>query len=167
MTNHKIQNIKFPAPCWGPACRDHSFCSPCRGARPHCLRPHWGVKQLYEHCQHCHIIVTILIILTIATILSSLWWSQVRKYLIPDSNDEIRQEQMREMELIRFSISRNKISPNISSTKQNAHYNCQDTNLIWPQHERGRDRLSEAAGSQPRPAHPPLLPWPGEHLVFN
>ena len=25
---------------------------------------------------------------------------QVRKYLIPDSNDEIRQEQMREMELI-------------------------------------------------------------------
>ena len=26
--------------------------------------------------------------------------SQVRKYLIPDSNDEIRQEQMREMELI-------------------------------------------------------------------
>ena len=27
-------------------------------------------------------------------------FSQVRKYLIPDSNDEIRQEQMREMELI-------------------------------------------------------------------
>jgi hypothetical protein len=27
--------------------------------------------------------------------------TEVRKYLIPDSNDEIRQEQMREMELIR------------------------------------------------------------------
>ena len=28
------------------------------------------------------------------------YFLQVRKYLIPDSNDEIRQEQMREMELI-------------------------------------------------------------------
>ena len=27
--------------------------------------------------------------------------TEVRKYLIPDSNDEIRQEQMREMEMIR------------------------------------------------------------------
>ena len=30
--------------------------------------------------------------------------TEVRKYLIPDSNDEIRQEQMREMEIIRNQI---------------------------------------------------------------
>ena len=31
--------------------------------------------------------------------------TEVRKYLIPDSNDEIRQEQMREMELIQHNNS--------------------------------------------------------------
>ena len=34
--------------------------------------------------------------------------TEVRKYLIPDSNDEIRQEQMREMEIYRqLSIQSN------------------------------------------------------------
>ena len=33
--------------------------------------------------------------------------TEVRKYLIPDSNDEIRQEQMREMEIIRNKIYSN------------------------------------------------------------
>ena len=38
---------------------------------------------------------------------------QVRKYLIPDSNDEIRQEQMREMELLTTAQAPN-LSPNTS-----------------------------------------------------
>ena len=41
--------------------------------------------------------------LTILKLLHFLPFLQVRKYLIPDSNDEIRQEQMREMELLNCS----------------------------------------------------------------
>ena len=43
---------------------------------------------------------------------------QVRKYLIPDSNDEIRQEQMREMELLNSSISSTKT---VSNGDQDCH----------------------------------------------
>ena len=40
---------------------------------------------------------------------------QVRKYLIPDSNDEIRQEQMREMELLTTAqTNAPNLSPNTS-----------------------------------------------------
>ena len=39
---------------------------------------------------------------------------QVRKYLIPDSNDEIRQEQMREMELLTTAQTAPNLSPNTS-----------------------------------------------------
>ena len=38
----------------------------------------------------------------------------MRKYLIPDSNDEIRQEQMREMELLNVNTGAPNTSPNSS-----------------------------------------------------
>ena len=50
-------------------------------------------------------------------ILVFLFGFQVRKYLIPDSNDEIRQEQMREMELLTTAQTN---APNLSpSTSKN------------------------------------------------
>ena len=43
------------------------------------------------------------------------WFFKVRKYLIPDSNDEIRQEQMREMELLTTAqTNAPNLSPNTS-----------------------------------------------------
>ena len=52
----------------------------------------------------------------ISILLRFLPFPQVRKYLIPDSNDEIRQEQMREMELLNTSTTTS-TSPNSSILK--------------------------------------------------
>ena len=59
---------------------------------------------------------------------------QVRKYLIPDSNDEIRQEQMREMELLNSNSSKPVSNRHVTHVQLTLNVNkqltCQQTAVI-------------------------------------
>jgi len=85
--------------------------------------------------------------------------TEVRKYLIPDSNDEIRQEQMREMELLNTSTTTS-TSPN-SSILKNLPLSNSDGQDDVASDETGSNSSAQGSTSSPSPPSSTLIAMRG------